>query len=68
MKITYDEQLTELNRELAMRRRLYPQWIERNTLKQDVADRQIARLEAAIETVRVARQAEAMTGMSGQLL
>lgn len=68
MTISLDHQLAELDRELAMRRRLYPGWVARGTLKQATADRQIAVMEAARETVRQARQRESMTGMNGRLI
>lgn len=38
--------LSECKREIAMRRRLYPGWVAKGTLKQAVADRQIAIMEA----------------------
>lgn len=60
-EFTYDQQLAELDRELARRRRLYPGWITKGTLHQDKADRQIAMLEAARETVRMARHDKQMT-------
>lgn len=58
---TFDQQLAEIDRELAMRKRLYPQWVERGTLRQDTADRQVAILQAVRETVREARQNKQMT-------
>jgi hypothetical protein len=64
--VSLDEQLAELDRELGMRRKLYPRWIVAGTLKRDRADAQLAALEAARETVRQARQREAMTGMNGE--
>ena len=48
---TLNEQIAELERELAMRERAYPRWIAAKTLKQDVADRQVARLKASIATL-----------------
>lgn len=64
--VKYDEQMKEIDRELAMRRRLYPQWVERGSLKQSVADRQIKLMEDVRETVREARQRALMTGMDGK--
>jgi hypothetical protein len=43
------EILGELRRELAMRRRLYPGWIAKGTLKQRDADRQTQILEQVID-------------------
>jgi hypothetical protein len=56
-----DDQLKEIDRELAMRERLYPQWVARGTLRQSTADRQIAIMKAVHETVRKARQEKQMT-------
>lgn len=61
MNYTLNEQYLEVQRELAMRKRLYPQWVERGTLTELKADRQIGCMEAVLETIRKARQAEAMT-------
>lgn len=61
-----DEQLKEVDRELGMRRRLYPRWVAAKTLSQATADKQIKLMEAVRETVRVARQAALMTGISGK--
>ena len=64
--ISLDEQLAEVDRELAMRRRLYPRWAASGTLPQAQGDRQIAVLEAVRETVRLARSAQMMAGMDGK--
>lgn len=65
-EFTYDQQLAEVDRELAMRRRLYPQWVAKGTLRAETADRQIAIMEAVRETVRQRRQDQQMTGMNGR--
>jgi len=38
--------LSEIRREIAMRRRLYPGWVAKGTMRQVTADRQIAIMEA----------------------
>ena len=43
------EGLTEMRRELGMRERMCPQWVHAGRMKQEVADRQIARLKGVIE-------------------
>jgi hypothetical protein len=48
---TVSEQIAELKRELAMRLRLYPQWVESGRMAQVTADRQLARLVAAVQTL-----------------
>jgi hypothetical protein len=45
------DQLKELRRELGMRRGAYPRFVARGALTQAAADKQVARLEAAIETL-----------------
>lgn len=61
-----DKQLDECDRELAMRRRMYPQWVSKGTMRQDQADYQIKLLEDIKETVRRARVDSMMRGMGGQ--
>ncbi|MEQ8504621.1 MAG: hypothetical protein RIB80_04795 [Rhodospirillales bacterium] len=43
--------LTELRREIAMRERLYPQWVQQGRMVQAVADRQIAALKGALDLI-----------------
>lgn len=47
--VALHEQISEIKRELAMRERLYPTWIERGTLRQQVGCAQIARLRATLD-------------------
>jgi RNase H-fold protein (predicted Holliday junction resolvase) len=56
MAVTFDEQLEELDREIAMRERLYPKWVQDDRLKVDAARKQLARLKAARETLRALKQ------------
>lgn len=53
LPITVADQIAELERELKMRRRVYPRHITSGMLTQDKADRQIAVLESAIATLRM---------------
>lgn len=48
---TLDDQIEELSREVKMRRRVYPRFVTSGTLSQAKADRQIAAMEAAIESL-----------------
>lgn len=64
--VSHDDMLKEIDRELAMRKRLYPAWVTKGTLKQATADRQILIMEAVREVVRGARQNRVMTTMSGK--
>lgn len=45
-EITVQEKLHEIERELNQRRRVYARLVEQRKLRQDVADRQIAIMEA----------------------
>jgi hypothetical protein len=44
--VSREEMLAEVEREIALRRRVYPRWVEAGRLKLDRAERQIAVLEA----------------------
>lgn len=46
------EKLKCLEREIAMRRRVYPKWIASGKLKQEKADREIAIMEAIADDYR----------------
>lgn len=61
-----DAQLDELERELAMRRKWYPKWVEDGRMTQVAADRQMKRMQDAKETVRQARVLAMMGGVNGQ--
>lgn len=59
-------QIAEIERELAMRSHAYPRFIERGTLKQEAADRQIAALRAALVTLKgIAEAARVVTVRDG---
>lgn len=49
--ISLAEQLAEVNRELGLRRALYPGWVAAKKLKQEKADRCIAVMEAVRDTI-----------------
>ena len=46
------EQIACVTREIGMRRRVYPRWIQAGRMKQDEADREIARMEAVLATLQ----------------
>lgn len=58
MTFTALEKFGEARREVAMRRRVYPHFVERGKLKQEDADRQIAVMEAIAEDYRPAAEEE----------
>lgn len=45
------EQIAELKRERSMRQRVYPKWVAADRMKQEEADRNMTRLDAAIATL-----------------
>lgn len=51
MKVSTQDAIAELKREMQMRTKLYPGWITKGTLKKEVADLQILRLQKAIDTL-----------------
>jgi hypothetical protein len=46
LKFTFQEKLSEVKREIAMRKNVYPQFIARGRLTQEQADRHIAVMSA----------------------
>jgi hypothetical protein len=56
--IGLSEQVAAVAREIAMRKRTYPRWVEANRMTQAKADHEIAAMEAVLATVQ---QAEAAT-------
>jgi hypothetical protein len=52
LPITRVEILAELERELKMRREVFPRWVSAGKLKADVAERRIAIMEAVAAMVR----------------
>lgn len=57
--ISLADQLAEVERELAMRERIYPKWALSGQLKAETGDRQFARLRAVRDTLRALRDEEA---------
>lgn len=49
--ITLDDQIKCVRRELAMRQRVYPRWVEQSKMKQDAADRELATMQAVHDTL-----------------
>lgn len=61
-----DKQLDEIDRELMMRRRMYPQWVAKGSMKPEQSEYQLKLLEEIKETVRQARQDSMMRGTNGE--
>ena len=47
MTIPLEDQIKEVEREIRMRARLYPEWVEKKRLKPETADHKLAALRAA---------------------
>jgi hypothetical protein len=51
-RVTLAEQIAEVEREITLRRRVYPGWIAAGKLSQALADRQMACIEATRTTLK----------------
>ena len=49
MKITITDAIKELKREIALRERVYPKWIASGRLNKELAEKQMARMKAALQ-------------------
>ena len=52
MNIPIAAQIESVRREIAMRRRVYPRWIEHERMTQRKADDEIAAMEAVLATLQ----------------
>ncbi len=63
-QITIDEQIAEVKREIAMRQRVYPRWIEAGSLQKSKADFQILAMEAVLISLQaIAREKAPQAGL-----
>lgn len=51
-EVPIEDQIACLKRELAMRRGVYPRWVQQHKLTQANADKEMARMEAALATLQ----------------
>jgi len=51
-KITKDQMIASVKRELAMRKRNYPKWVAAGKMKQDAADHEVACMQAIFNTLK----------------
>lgn len=58
--MSLDEQIACVKREIAMRERVYPRFIESGKLKQQKADREIEAMKAVLETLTVLASQETL--------
>jgi len=48
---TIDEQIECVKREISLRGRVYPRWVEQGRMKQEAADRELNRIKAVLRTL-----------------
>ena len=53
---TLQDQIDCVKREIAMRERVYPGWVERRRLSQEQADRELTRMRAVLRTLQVVKR------------
>lgn len=61
VRVPLREQVACVAREVALRKAAYPRWVASGRMKQAAADREIAAMEAVLETLR-----EAETGAADE--
>lgn len=52
MTVPVEDQIACVERELGFRRRVYPRQVEGKRMTQQMADRELARMEAVLETLK----------------
>jgi hypothetical protein len=50
--ISLTQQIDEIERELTMRRDVYPRWVAQHKIRESVAAYQMARMEAVLKTLQ----------------
>lgn len=50
--VTLAEQIVAVEREIGLRRRVYPNWVQQGRMRQSTADEEIRRMEAVLVTLR----------------
>jgi hypothetical protein len=63
-QITIDEQIAEVKREIAMRNKVYPKWVEAGSMQKSKADFQILVMEAVLISLQeIAREKAPQGGL-----
>lgn len=52
MTPTLDDQIDCVKREIGMRERVYPKWVQLRRLSQEQADRELGRMRAVLKTLQ----------------
>jgi hypothetical protein len=50
--VTLEHQIACVAREIALREAAYPKWVASGRMKREVAERELARMKAVIETLK----------------
>ena len=50
--VTIEDQIKAVEREISMRRRVYPNWVASKRMSKEKADKEIAAMEAVLETLK----------------
>lgn len=58
--VPYADQLKEVRRELALRKRKYPEWVAKGTLTQSAADKHMELMKAVAETLEPLAKSEGL--------
>lgn len=51
LPITLDEEIASVEREIALRERVYPRWVEQKKMSQEKADYEIAAMRSVAESL-----------------
>ena len=62
MTVSLAQQIEEVERELALRSRVYPGFIARGKMRQSLADYHMTRMRAVLQTLQRLAQEEASSG------
>lgn len=62
------EQIACVRREIAMRERVYPRWVQDRRMAQATADREIACMRAVLATLEAIEKGETPAAIQGRLL
>jgi hypothetical protein len=60
MTATIRDQIRCVEREIALRRRVYPRWVAEERMSQVVADAEVATMEAVLATLKRVAEREGM--------
>jgi hypothetical protein len=65
MTVSIADQLAAVEREIRLRQRVYPRWVETSRMTQVKADQELAAMRAVAETLRALVPASAQGGLFG---